>query len=113
MISREKLGLMKSTAFIVNTARGALIDEAALVEALTEGRIAGAGLDVFEVEPPRADNPLMSLPNVIATPHRLGHAAETRQRCAGIAEQNILALLRGELPEFTVNRDVKAPWLTS
>lgn len=103
MIDAEKLRLMKPTAFIVNTARGAIIDEQALVEALREGRIAGAALDCFEVEPPRADNPLLSMPNVIGTPHRLGHAAETRRRCAELAEQSILALLRGELPEFTVN----------
>ncbi len=107
MIDAGKLALMKPTAFIVNTARGELIDEAALVEALRTGRIGGAGLDVFEVEPPRADNPLLAMPNVIATPHRLAHAVETRRRCAELAEQSILALLRGELPEFTVNRDVK------
>jgi D-3-phosphoglycerate dehydrogenase / 2-oxoglutarate reductase len=106
MIDAQKLALMKPTAFIVNTARGELIDESALVEVLRAGRLAGAGLDVFEVEPPEADNPLLSMPNVIATPHRLGHAAETRRRCAELAEGSILALIRGELPEFTVNRDV-------
>jgi len=107
MIDAGKLALMKPMAFIVNTARGELIDEAALVEALRAGRLAGAGLDVFEVEPPRADNPLLAMPNVIATPHRLGHAAETRRRCAELAEQSILALIRGELPQSTVNRDVR------
>lgn len=106
MIDADKLRLMKPASFIVNTARGAIIDEQALVEALRGGCIAGAALDCFEVEPPRADNPLLALPNVIATPHRLGHAAETRRRCAELAEQSILALLRGELPEFTINREL-------
>lgn len=107
MINADTLSLMKPSAFIVNTARGQLIDEPALIEALNAGRLAGAGLDVFEVEPPRPDNPLLSMDNVIATPHRLGHSAETRRQCAALAEQNILALLRGELPEFTINRDLK------
>jgi D-3-phosphoglycerate dehydrogenase / 2-oxoglutarate reductase len=106
LIDAGKLALMKPTAFIVNTARGELIDEPALVEALRAGRIAGAALDVFEEEPPKADNPLFSMPNVICTPHRLGHSLETRRRIAELAEQSILALLRGELPEFTVNRDL-------
>jgi phosphoglycerate dehydrogenase-like enzyme len=108
MIDAEALGLMKPTAFIVNTARGQLIDEAALVAALEAGQIAGAGLDVFEVEPPRADNPLLAMENVIGTPHRLGHSLETRRQCAAISQQNILSFLRGELPEFTINRDF--PW---
>jgi D-3-phosphoglycerate dehydrogenase len=107
MIDGAKLALMKPTAFIVNTARGDLIDEAALVEALRDGRIAGAALDVFEVEPPATDNPLLSMPNVIATPHRVGHSAEARRRCAQLAEQSILALLDGRLPEFTINPDVR------
>jgi len=105
MIDAKALELMKPTAFIVNTARGRLIDEPALVAALESGRLAGAGLDVFEVEPPPADNPLLAMANVIATPHRLGHSPETRRQCAVLAEQNILSLLRGELPEFTVNRE--------
>lgn len=107
MIDAEKLALMKPDAFVVNTARGELIDEPALVAALQAGRIAGAALDVFEEEPPKAVNPLLSMPNVVATPHRLGHAAETRRRCAELAEQSILSLLRGELPEFTVNLGLK------
>jgi phosphoglycerate dehydrogenase-like enzyme len=78
-----------------------------LIDALRAGRIAGAGLDVFEVEPPATDNPLLSMPNVIATPHRVGHSAEARLRGARLAEQSILALLDGRLPEYTVNPDVK------
>jgi D-3-phosphoglycerate dehydrogenase / 2-oxoglutarate reductase len=107
MIDARMIALMKPTAFVINTARGELIDEQALVEALRAGKITGAGLDVFEEEPPKADNPLLAMPNVICTPHRLGHSVETRHRIAGLAEQSILALLSGELPEFTVNRDLK------
>jgi D-3-phosphoglycerate dehydrogenase / 2-oxoglutarate reductase len=106
MIDAAKLALMKPSAFIINTARGELIDEPALVEALRAGAIAGAALDVFEEEPPKADNPLLSMANVICTPHRLGHSVETRRRIAALAEQSILALLHGELPEFTVNREL-------
>lgn len=72
--------MMKPTAYIINTGRGALIDEPALIEALKEGRIAGAGLDVQETEPPVQDNPLYDMPNVILTPHMGWKGLETRQR---------------------------------
>ena len=103
IINEESLGLMKSTAFLVNTSRGELVDEEALERALTSGRIAGAGLDVWEVEPVRPDHRLLALPNVIGTPHGLAHATESRRRCAVLSEQSILSLLEGRLPEFTVN----------
>jgi (S)-sulfolactate dehydrogenase len=107
LIGEAAFATMKPDAVLINAARGGVMDEAALVAALKQGRLAGAALDVFEVEPPRADNPLLAMPNVIATPHRLGHAAETRRRCAELSEQSILALLRGEFPESTVNREVR------
>lgn len=95
LINKERLALMKPTAFIINTARGALIDEEALIEALQEGRIAGAGLDVQEVEPPKADNPLYDMENVILTPHMGWRGLETRQRLVNIAADDIRNFLAG------------------
>ena len=86
---------MKPSAFIINTARGALIDEAALIEALQEGRIAGAGLDVQEVEPPSEDNPLYYMDNVILTPHMGWRGLETRQRLVSIVADDIKNYLAG------------------
>jgi len=107
MIDAAALAKMKPTAYLINTSRGGVVDEKALIAALEEGRIAGAGLDVFETEPPKKDNPLLRMPNVIATPHGLGQAAEARRRCATMSEESMLALIAGKLPEFTVNRDVR------
>ena len=95
LINKERLALMKPTAFIVNTARGPLIDEAALIEALQEGRIAGAGLDVQEVEPPSEDNPLYYMDNVILTPHMGWRGLETRQRLVSIIADDIKNFLAG------------------
>ncbi len=95
LINKERLALMKPTAFIINTARGALIDEAALIEALQEGRIAGAGLDVQETEPPAENNPLYGMDNVILTPHMGWRGLETRQRLVSIAADNIRNFLAG------------------
>ena len=95
LINRERLALMKPTACIVNTARGALIDEEALIEALQEGHIAGAGLDVQETEPPAADNPLYDMDNVILTPHMGWRGLETRQRLVSIAADDIKNFLAG------------------
>ena len=86
---------MKPEAFIINTARGALIDEPVLIEALKSGKIAGAGLDVQEIEPPMADNPLYDMPNVILTPHMGWKGLETRQRLVSILAGNIKAFVEG------------------
>lgn len=107
MIGAEQLSLMKPTAFLVNTSRGGVVDEAALIEALRAGRIAGAGLDVFEVEPPELDNPLLAMPNVIATPHALPRTAESQHRCAEMTEESVLALLDGQIPPYIINRGVR------
>lgn len=95
IINKDTLALMKPTAFIINTARGALIDEAALIEALQAGRIAGAGLDVQEVEPPAEDNPLYQMENVILTPHMGWRGLETRQRLVSILADDIKNYLNG------------------
>ena len=95
IINKERLAMMKPTAFIINTARGPLIDEEALIEALQEGRIAGAGLDVQEVEPPSEDNPLYYMDNVILTPHMGWRGLETRQRLVSIVADDIKNFLAG------------------
>ena len=95
IIDRDALAKMKPTACIINTSRGALIDEPALIEALRAGTIAGAGLDVQETEPPAADNPLYTMENVILTPHMGWKGLETRQRLVAMLADNIRAFLSG------------------
>ena len=97
MIGAAQLAKMKPTAFIVNTSRGKLIDEPALVAALKEGRIAGAGLDVFAQEPPDPSNPLFSMPNVIVTPHVASSTTGAAKQMGIIGARNILHYLRGEV----------------
>ena len=96
IINKEAIGKMKPSAVIVNTGRGPLINEADLCEALLSKRIAGAGLDVQEVEPPAEDSPLYTLDNVIITPHMGWKGLETRQRLVGIIRDNIQAFFKGE-----------------
>ena len=96
MISKEAIGKMKTSAVIVNTGRGPLINEADLCEALAAKRIAGAGLDVQEVEPPAEDSPLYTLDNVIITPHMGWKGLETRQRLVGIIRDNVQAFFKGK-----------------
>lgn len=96
MINKETIGKMKPSAVIVNTGRGPLINEADLCEALAAKRIAGAGLDVQEVEPPTEDSPLYTLDNVIITPHMGWKGLETRQRLVGIIRDNVQAFFKGE-----------------
>lgn len=95
MINKETLSLMKPSAFLVNTSRGALVDEPALIEALQSGVIAGAALDVQETEPPAEDNPLYTMNNVILTPHMGWKGLETRQRLVSILNGNIKAFFAG------------------
>ena len=96
MINKETIAKMKPSAVIVNTGRGPLINEAELCEALAAKRIAGAGLDVQEVEPPAEDSPLYTLDNVIITPHMGWKGLETRQRLVGIIRDNVQAFFKGE-----------------
>jgi D-3-phosphoglycerate dehydrogenase len=95
MFGAERLARMKPSAYLVNTARGGIIDEAALHAALTTGVIRGAGLDVFEREPPQDDNPLLSLPNLIAAPHMAGVTQEGMDRMAVAVAENLLSVLDG------------------
>ena len=95
IIDAEALRKMKQTAFLINTSRGALVDEPALIAALKTGRIAGAGLDVQETEPPAADNPLYDMDNVIITPHMGWKGMETRQRLVSIIADDIHGFFAG------------------
>ena len=103
----KKVAHMKRTAFIVNTARGGIIDEKALYEALRENRIAGAALDVFDQEPTPTDNPLLKLDNFICAPHMAGVTQEAVARMAVVTVQNMLSVLDGKPNrENVVNKEV-------
>jgi glyoxylate reductase len=107
MIGAHELAAMKSTAIIVNTARGPVIDQAALTAALQIGRIAGAGLDVTETEPIDPDDPLLKLPNVVITPHIGSASFATRLRMAELAVDNLLDVFDGRIPRRCANPNVK------
>lgn len=96
MINKETLAMMKPTAYLINTARGALIDEAALIDALQNNVIAGAGLDVQEVEPLKDTSPLYTMDNVVITPHMGWRGLETRQRLVSLIQDNISAFSKGQ-----------------
>lgn len=102
MLGEEALALMKPTAFLINTARGPLIQETALANALREGRLAGAGVDVLSTEPPSPDNPLLTAPNCIITPHIAWATKEARQRLMAMAVDNLASFLAGK-PQNVVN----------
>lgn len=106
MIGEKELGLMKETAYLINTARGPIVDEKALIKALKENRIAGAGLDVFEMEPVSPSNPLMELDNVVVAPHIASGSVETRIKMTNMAIENLTAVLQGKVPPNLVNSDV-------
>ncbi|MFH1602603.1 MAG: NAD(P)-dependent oxidoreductase, partial [Pseudomonadota bacterium] len=107
LVGERELRLMKPTAFLINTSRGPIVDEAALVRALAERRIAGAGLDVFEHEP-RVDPALLTMPNVVLTPHLGSAVAELRETMAHVVVDNILAVLEGRQPSNCWNTEIYA-----
>ena len=105
-IGARELALMKSTAYLINTSRGPVVDQAALAEALRAGRLAGAGLDVTDPEPILMDDPLLSLPNVVIAPHIASGSLATRSKMADMAVDNLLAGLEGRRPPNCVNPEV-------
>lgn len=106
LVGESQLRMMKPTAYLINTARGPIVNQAALVRALEEHWIAGAGIDVFEKEPIDADDPITKLDNVILSPHGLAWTEEIARDNGLEACDNILAVFRGEAPSATVNREV-------
>lgn len=106
LIGERELALMKETAVLINTARGGIVNETALYNALKNGQIWAAGLDVFEQEPVPLDHPLLSLPNVVALPHIGSASVKTRIKMATMAADHLLQALRGEVPDCVVNPEV-------
>ena len=106
LIGERELRKMKPTAYLINTARGPIVDEAVLIRALQEGWIRGAGLDVFEQEPTPLDNPLLKMDNVIVAPHALGHTDELFMGIWAQKMRQVSQIMRGEVPEALVNREV-------
>jgi glyoxylate reductase len=106
LVDEKKLKTMKKTAYIINNARGPIVDEKALYKALKEGWIAGAALDVFEQEPTPMDNPLLKLDNVVVAPHISSASYETRSKMAEMVAENLIAFFEGKTPPNLVNPEV-------
>jgi phosphoglycerate dehydrogenase-like enzyme len=103
LLDRRRIGLLRPGAFVVNVARGAIVDEAALIDGLTDGRLAGAALDVFESEPLPADSPLRTLDRVILSPHSSGNTPQSRERLLAALGENLARLAAGEPVKWVVN----------
>ena len=106
LLGRERIARLKPGAVLVNTARGGIVDEAALAEAIAGGRLAGAGLDVFENEPPEPGNPLLALPNVVLSPHVAGITEDSARKMAIGAAQGVVDALQGRKPEAMLNPEI-------
>jgi len=107
LLGPEEFKKMKPTAYLVNTARGAIIDEKALITALSQGIIAGAGLDVMEIEPPSSDNPLLKMDNVIISAHSAHYSDTSRQELLRRPVEKVIRVLKGEWPRGILNPEVK------
>ncbi len=106
LLGADELAMMKPSAYLINTSRGGVIDEPALAAALRAGQLAGAGLDVLEQEPPPPDHPLLTLENVILTPHSATQTEEALRRTSEHVSAGVLAVLRGQRPQWCVNPEV-------
>ena len=106
LISEAQFDMMKPTTIVINCARGGIVDEEALYRALKDGKIMGAGLDVFEDEPVKMDNPLLTLDNVIVSPHTAGMTREGRSHLVEIAFQNAIDVIEGKAPRGLVNPEI-------
>ena len=111
LIGAERLKLMKPTAILVNTARGAIVDEGALADALKRKAIAAAAIDCFAVEPLPAESPLRGLSNVILTPHMIGHTVEAHHSLEVATRENLARVLAGETPRYVINPAVLPAWV--
>ncbi len=109
LVNRETLSLMKKTAYLVNTARGGMVDSAALVEALNNGTIAGAGIDVYETEPPRPDDALFMLPNAILAPHLAWYSEDSGWKIRELILLEIDRFMAGQPPRYVANSVAPAP----
>ena len=114
LVDAEKLSLMKPTAYLINTARGPIVDQQALTECLAEGRIAGAGLDVFKDEPSDANDLLFSLENVIVTPHALCWTDQCFAEIGAADIRAVASLMEGRVPEGIVNTSIanNSAWIS-
>lgn len=106
LLGKRQFSLMKRGAILINASRGGVVDEQALAEALSSGRLAGAGLDVFEKEPVSSMNPLLSMRNVVLSPHMASHSRESLREMAVTVAEDVLRVLRGERPRYPFNPEV-------
>lgn len=106
MINAQTLALMKPSAYLINTARGTVVDEAALIVALQTNQIAGAAIDVYDPEPPQPGNPLLKMDNVIVTPHFCAMTAESLYNMGTMVAQGVLDVLNGKRPDYSVNPQI-------
>jgi len=110
ILNAEKISRIKDGGFVINTARGSLIDEEALIEALRSGKLGGAGLDVTATEPISPDSPLLTMENVIVTPHALGQTKESMNQVKHGIKKSLLDMLSSIIPEYVANNEVLAMW---